>query len=98
MLNKYVKHIYLANKLTDQIMENDELYEEMQESKTAFVIAFLVAIYCFSVILQSFSAHSEWKVICSSIGFLIVLAIAVRLLVRLVKLTKASKKVLDDSN
>jgi hypothetical protein len=79
-------------------MESDELYEEMQESKTAFVIAFLVAIYCFSVILQSRTAHVEWKVICSSIGFLIVSAVAVRLLIRLIKLTKASKKVLDDSN
>ena len=79
-------------------MENDELYEEMQESKTAFVIALLVAIYCFSVILQSRSAHVEWKVICSSIGFLIVSAIAVRLFVRLIKLARSSKKVLDDFN
>jgi len=79
-------------------METDELYEELQESKTAFVIAFLVAIYCFSVILQSRTADIEWKVICSSIGFLIVSAIAIRLLVRLIKLTKASRKVLDDSN
>ena len=79
-------------------MESDELYEEMQESKTAFVIALLVAIYCFSVILQSRSAHVEWKVVCSSIGFLIVSAIAIRLFVRLIKLAKASKKVLDDFN
>jgi cytochrome b561 len=79
-------------------MERDELYEEIQESKTAFVIAFLVAIYCFSVILESRSVHVEWKVICSSIGFLIVSIIAIRLFVRLFRLAKASRKVLDDSN
>jgi uncharacterized membrane protein YraQ (UPF0718 family) len=79
-------------------MESDELYEEMQESKTAFVIAFLVAIYCVSVILQSRAAHVEWKVICSSIGFLIVSAVTVGLFIRLIKLTKASKKIFDDVN
>ena len=79
-------------------MESDELYDDIQESKTAFVIALLVAIYCFSVILKSRAAHVQWKVICSYSGFLVVSVIAIRLLVRLIKLGKQSKEIFDDSN
>ena len=79
-------------------MESDDHYDAMQESKTAFVIAVLVAVYCFSVIIRSQAVHMEWKVICASIGFLVVALIAARLLFRLIRLEKQSKEVLDDSN
>jgi hypothetical protein len=78
-------------------MESDQIYEQIQESKIAFAIALLVAIYCFSVIRESIAVHLEWKVICSGIGFLIVAAITAGLFIRLLKLQKASKNILDDS-
>lgn len=78
-------------------MENDELYDEVQETKTAFVITLLIAIYCFSVILKSIAVHKEWKVVCCSAGFAVVSAIAILLFVRLFKLNKAAKEILDES-
>ncbi|WP_426670622.1 hypothetical protein ACPPVU_05140 [Mucilaginibacter sp. McL0603] len=77
-------------------MESDELYDDIQEAKTAFVTTLLVAVYCFSVIMKSIAVHLEWKVICSSIGFLIVTLIGVWLFIRLVRLYKVSKNALND--
>ena len=77
-------------------MESDELYDDIQEAKTAFVITLLVAVYCFSVIMKSIAVHLEWKVICSGIGFLIVTLIGVWLFIRLVRLHKVSKNALND--
>lgn len=78
-------------------MESDQIYEEIQESKTAFAIALLVAVYCFSVIRKSMAVHMEWKVICSGIGFLIVSIITTGLFIRIIKLKKSSKGTFDDS-
>ena len=78
-------------------MENDQLYDDLQESKTAFVISLLVSIYCYSVIKRSIAVHLEWKVIGSSIGFGIVSIITLGLALRIVKLYWASKEVLKDS-
>jgi hypothetical protein len=78
-------------------MENDPLYDDMQEAKTAFVISFLVSIYCFSVIRKSMAVHVEWKIICSSIGFGLVTLITLWLLVRIIKLHRASSEVFKDS-
>jgi hypothetical protein len=77
-------------------MESDELYDDIQETKTAFVITLLVAVYCFSIIIRSIAVHLEWKVICSSIGFLIVTLVGVWLFVRLIKLHRAFKSTLED--
>jgi hypothetical protein len=77
-------------------MESDELYDDIQEAKTAFVITLLVAVYCVSIIIKSIAVHLEWKVICSSIGFLIVALVEAWLFIRLVRLNKASKGVLND--
>ena len=76
-------------------MENDELYDDIQEAKTAFVITVLIAVYCFSIIMRSFAVHLEWKVICSSIGFIIVTLVGVWLFIRLIKLHRASKSALE---
>ena len=78
-------------------MEGDQLYDDLQESKTAFVISLLVSIYCFSVIRGSIAVHLEWKVICAGTGFSIVSAITLWLFVRIVKLHEASKEALKDS-
>ncbi len=78
-------------------MESDQLYDDLQESKTAFVISLLVSIYCYSVIRKSMAVHSEWKIICAGAGFSIVSAITLWLFVRIVKLYKASKEALKDS-
>lgn len=78
-------------------MEGDQLYDSLQEAKTAFVIALLVSIYCYSVIKKSMTVHIEWKVICASTGFCIVSAITVWLSVRIVKLHRAAKEALKDS-
>lgn len=78
-------------------MESEELYDALQESKTAFVIALLVSIYCFSVIRKSMAVHIEWKIICSSIGFGLVSMITLWLFVRIVKLYRASSEVFKDS-
>jgi len=78
-------------------MDEEELYDNIQEIKTAFVITFLIAIYCFSMDMEFFSAHIEWKVICASVGFLVVSAVAVNLLFQLFRLKKAYKKIPKDS-
>jgi hypothetical protein len=78
-------------------MKNDELYDHIQEVKTAFVISLFVAIYCFSVIMKSIAVHMEWKEICSGIGFSIVTIVDTWLFIRLVKLQKALKNVFDNS-
>jgi hypothetical protein len=77
-------------------MESDELYDDIQEAKTAFVITLLVAVYCVSVIIKSIAVHLEWKIICSSIGFLIVALVGTWLFIRLVRLNKVSKNALND--
>jgi hypothetical protein len=77
-------------------METDELYDDIQEAKTAFVITLLIAVYCFSVIIKSIAVHLEWKVICSCIGFLIVTLVGVWLFIRLIKLQRAFKSTLED--
>ncbi|MDB5023910.1 MAG: hypothetical protein JWP78_1665 [Mucilaginibacter sp.] len=79
------------------MMENDELYDHIQEIKTAFIITLLIAVYCFSVIMKSIAVHLKWKEICSGIGFSIVALVDIWLLIRLVKLVKASKDILDNS-
>lgn len=78
-------------------MNSDELYDEIQEVKTAFVITLLVAIYCFSVIIKSIEVHIGWKVICSSIGFVIVSTIDAGLFICLMGLKKESKNIPKDS-
>ena len=79
-------------------MDNDQLYDDIQEIKTAIVITFLIAIYCFSVIIKTASAHVEWKEICASIGFIIVTAVDTTLFLRLIGLQKESRNSLEDSN
>jgi len=78
-------------------MDNEQLYDEIQEIKTAFVITFLIAVYCFFMIIRFISVHIEWKTICSSIGFFIVTAIDATLLLQLVRLTRAYKNIPEDS-
>ena len=78
-------------------MNNEDLYDDIQEIKTAFVITFLIAVYCFSEDMEFFSAHIEWKVICASIGFIIVSAVDATLLHQLVSLKKAHKSIPEDS-
>ena len=79
-------------------MGNDRLYDDIQEVKTAFVITFLIAIYCFSVIVKSVAAHTQWKEIGASIGFTIVMVIDTCLFLRLIRLKKESKDFLEDSS
>jgi multidrug transporter EmrE-like cation transporter len=78
-------------------MESDELYDYTQEVKTAFVITLLIAIYCFSVIIKSLAVHLEWKVIWSSVGFVIVSVIDTGLFIHLLDLKEESKKTVKDS-
>jgi hypothetical protein len=78
-------------------MDSNELYDYTQEVKTAFVITLLIAIYCFSVIIKSIAVHIEWKVICSSAGFVIVSVIDTGLFIHLLELKKESKKTVKDS-
>jgi len=78
-------------------MDSDELYDYTQEVKTAFVITLLIAIYCFSVIIKSLAVHLEWKVICSSVGFVIVSIIEMGLFIHLLDLREESKKTVKDS-
>jgi hypothetical protein len=78
-------------------MDSDDLYDDRQEVKTAFVITLLVAIYCFSIIVKSIEAHVEWKVICSSVGFVIVGTIDAGLFICLMGLKKESKNIPKDS-
>ena len=78
-------------------MDNEQLYDEIQEIKTALVITFLIAVYCFFMITRFVSAHIQWKVICSSIGFIIVSAVDTALFLQLIKLKKAYKNIPEDS-
>ena len=79
-------------------MSSDEIYDLIQEVKTAFVITFLIVVYCLSVVLESLAADMDGKVICSSIGLLIVATIDALLFMRLIWLRKESKNILKDSN
>ena len=94
MLINYTTTINLTY---ENAMESDELYDDIQEAKTAFVITFLIAVYCFSIIMRSIAVHLEWKVICSSIGFLIVAIVEVWLFIRLIKLHRAFKSALEEA-
>ena len=78
-------------------MESDQLYDDLQESKTAFVISLLVSIYCYSVIRGSMAVHLEWKVICAGTGLSSVSAITLWLFVRIVRLQRSLKEALKDS-
>ena len=78
-------------------MDNEQLYDDIQEIKTAFVITFLVAIYCFFMDIRFYSAHIEWKAICASVGFIVVSDVEASLLLQLIRLKKAYKKVPEDS-
>ena len=83
--------------MSSQFMESDQAYDDIQETKTAFVISLLIAIYGFSVILKSFAVHLVWKEVCGSIGFLIVLIVTIILLKRMILLYKSSRNTLEDS-
>lgn len=78
-------------------MDNDELYDNIQEIKTAFVITFLIAVYCFFMIIRFVSVHIEWKIVCASIGFIIVSAVDTSLFLQLIRLKKAYKNIPEDS-
>jgi len=78
-------------------MDDEQLYDDIQEIKTALVITFLVAIYCFSMDIRFFSAHSEWKAICASVGFIIVGVVDASLIFQLIRLKKAYKNISEDS-
>lgn len=78
-------------------MDNEELYDDIQEIKTALVITSLVAVYCFSMVIWFFSAHIEWKIICSSIGFVIVSAVDATLFLQLIRLKKKYKNIPENS-
>ena len=78
-------------------MDNEQLYDDIQEIKTAFVITFLIAVYCFFMIIRFVSAHIQWKIICASIGFVIVSAVDTTLFLQLIRLKKAYKNIPEDS-
>jgi hypothetical protein len=78
-------------------MDNEQLYDDIQEIKTAFVITFLIAVYCFFMIIRFAYAHIHWKVICASIGFVIVSAVETNLFLQLLRLKKAYKNIPEDS-
>jgi hypothetical protein len=78
-------------------MDDEQLYDNIQEIKTAFVITSVIAVYCFFMIIRFVSAHVQWKVICASIGFIIVSAVDTVLLLQLVHLKKAYKNIPEDS-
>lgn len=78
-------------------MDNEQLYDDIQVIKTAFVITSLVAVYCFFMTVRFFSAHIQWKIMCASIGFIIVSAVDATLLLQLVRLKKEYRKVHEDS-
>ncbi|HTK20589.1 MAG TPA: hypothetical protein VL442_13775 [Mucilaginibacter sp.] len=78
-------------------MDNGQLYDEIQEIKTAFVITFLIAVYCFFMIIRFVSVHVQWKAICSSVGFIIVSTVDTALLLQLVRLKRAYKNIPEDS-
>ena len=78
-------------------MDNEQLYDDIQEIKTAFVITFMIAVYCFFMIIRFVSAHIQWKIICASIGFVIVSAVDTTLFLQLIRLKKAYKNIPEDS-
>jgi len=78
-------------------MDNEELYDDIQEIKTALAITSLVAVYCLSMVLRFVSAHIEWKIICSSIGFMIVSAVDATLFLHLMRLKKEYKNIPENS-
>ena len=78
--------------------ENEELNDDIQGAKVAFIITLLVAVYCFSVVMESFYSHEEWKIIFSVIGFIIVSGITIVLFIRLVDLKKAQENIPEDSD
>ena len=78
-------------------MDNEQLYDDIQEIKTAFVITFLIAVYRFFMIIRFVSAHIQWKIICASIGFVIVSAVDTTLFLQLIRLKKAYKNIPEDS-
>ena len=78
-------------------MDNEQLYDDIQEIKTAFVITLLIAVYCFFMIIRFVSAHIQWKIICASIGFVIVSAVDTTLFLQLIRLKKAYKNIPEDS-
>lgn len=77
-------------------MKTDELYDNVQETKTAFVVTLLVAVYCVSMIIKFIDAHEKWKIICSGIGLSIVSVIGIILIARLIDLKKAGKEIFND--
>ncbi|HEY9000439.1 MAG TPA: hypothetical protein VIM89_03725 [Mucilaginibacter sp.] len=79
-------------------MDNEQLYDNIQEIKTAFVITFLIAVYCFCMDMRFVSAHVQWKVVCDSTGFIIVTAIDTTLFFELLRLKKAYKEIPEDSD
>jgi hypothetical protein len=79
-------------------MTSDELYDDIQEVKTAFVITFLIAGYCLSEIIKFNSANIEWKVICSSVGFIVVVAVDVALFLELIRLQREFRNIPEDSD
>ena len=79
-------------------MTSDELYDEIQEVKTAFVITFLIAVYCFFEIINFNSAHIRWKVMCSSVGLLVVIAVDIVLFIELLRLKGEFKNIPEDSD
>ena len=78
-------------------MESDELIEDIQGAWVAFVITLLVAVYCFSVMVESISSTDEWKTICFIAGFIIVSVINIVLLVRLVDLKRLARDIPEDT-
>lgn len=77
---------------------NDELYDNIQELKTAFVITFLVAVYCLFEIIKFNASHIEWKVICSAVGLILVSTVDIFLFIELVRLQKEIKNIPKDSD
>ena len=79
-------------------MDNEQLYDDIQATKTAFVITFLIAVYCISMDVEFVSAHVIWKAIWASAGFIIVGAIETTLFLQLIHLKKAYKNIPEDSD
>jgi hypothetical protein len=79
-------------------MDNEQLYDDIQATKTAFVITFLIAVYCFSMDVEFVTAHVVWKAICTSTGFIIVGAVETTLFLQLMHLKKEYKSIPEDSD
>ncbi|MGZ3751264.1 MAG: hypothetical protein ACXVB0_07105 [Mucilaginibacter sp.] len=78
-------------------MNADELYDEVQEKKIAFVISLLTSVYCFSIVKEALVARVEWKETCTWVGFSIVAAITIVLFIKIIDLKKEAKNVLKHS-